>query len=89
MQRSQEKKPLRWPNASKCTTPKHAGWLNMVEIELSVLARQCLRRRIGDIQTLEHEVLALVKKRNDQKATVQWRFIKNDARIKLEKLYPN
>lgn len=70
-------------------TPKHASWLNMVEIELSVLARQCLKRRIGDMQTLEHEVLALVKKRNDQKATVQWRFTKNDARIKLERLYPN
>jgi transposase len=70
-------------------TPKHASWLNMVEIELSVLARQCLKRRIGDMQTLEREVLALVKKRNAQKATVQWRFTKNDARDKFERFYFN
>lgn len=70
-------------------TPNHASWLNMVEIELSILARQCLKRRIGDIQTLEGEVLALVKKRNDQKATVQWRFTKNDARNKFERFYLN
>ena len=69
-------------------TPKHASWLNMVEIELSILARQCLTRRIGDMRTLEREVLALVKKRNAQRATVQWRFTKNDARTKLERLYP-
>lgn len=69
-------------------TPKHASWLNMVEIELSILARQCFKRRIGDTQTLEHEVLALTKKRNAQKATVQWQFTKNDARTKLERLYP-
>jgi transposase len=69
-------------------TPKHASWLNMVEIELSILARQCLNRRIGDMQTLEREVTALVEKRNAQKATVQWRFTKNDARTKLERLYP-
>ena len=70
-------------------TPKHASWLNMVEIELSVLARQCLERRIGDVRTLEREVLAWVKERNARKATVQWRFTKNDARTKLERLYPN
>ena len=70
-------------------TPKHASWLNMVEIELSILARQCLKRRIGDMQTLEREVLALVNKRNAQKATVQWRFTKNDARTKLERFYLN
>ena len=69
-------------------TPKHASWLNMAEIELSILARQCLKRRIGDMQTLEREVLALAKKRNAQKATVQWRFTKNDARTKLKRLYP-
>ena len=69
-------------------TPKHASWLNMVEIELSILARQCLNRRIGDMKMLEREVLALVKERNAQKATVQWRFTKNDARTKLERLYP-
>jgi transposase len=68
-------------------TPKHASWLNMVEIELSILARQCLKRRIGDMKTLEHEVLAWVNERNAQKATVQWRFTKNDARTKLERFY--
>ena len=60
----------------------------MVEIELSILARQCLKRRIGDMKMLEREVSALVEKRNAQEATVQWRFTKNDARIKLERLYP-
>ena len=69
-------------------TPKHASWLNMVEIELSILARQCLERRIGDVRVLEREVLAWVKERNAQRATVQWRFTKNDARIKLERFYP-
>jgi transposase len=69
-------------------TPKHASWLNMVEIELSILARQCLKRRIGDIRTLEREVLAWVEERNAQRATVQWRFTKNDARTKLERHYP-
>jgi transposase len=69
-------------------TPKHASWLNMVEIELSILARQCLKRRIGDMKTLEREVLAWVEERNAQRATVQWRFTKNDARTKLERHYP-
>jgi len=68
-------------------TPKRASWLNMVEIELSVFERQCLDRRIGDMQLLEREVLALAKERNDQRATVDWRFTKNDARVKLRKLY--
>lgn len=68
-------------------TPKKASWLNMIEIELSVFERQCLDRRIGDIQLLESEVLALTKQRNDQRATVHWRFTKNDARVKLHKLY--
>jgi hypothetical protein len=70
-------------------TPNHASWLNMVEIELSILARQCLKRRIGDIQTLEREVFALVNKRNTQKATVQWQFTKSAARTKFERFYPN
>lgn len=70
-----------------CYTPKGASWLNMIEIEISILSKQCLDRRIGDVQTLEREVLAWVKKRNTQRATVQWRFTKNDARVKLQKLY--
>ena len=69
-------------------TPNHASWLNMVEIELSAIARRCLDRRIGDQDTLEREVLACVKERNEQRATVQWRFTKNDARDKLKRFYP-
>jgi transposase len=69
-------------------TPNHASWLNMVEIELSVLSKRCLDRRIGDIKTLEREVLACVKERNERRATVQWRFTKTDARDKFERFYP-
>lgn len=70
-------------------TPKHGSWLNMAEIELSVLARQCLDRRLPDIETLEREVAAWENKRNDAQATVHWRFTTADARIKLAKLYPS
>ena len=68
-------------------TPKKASWLNMVEIELSILSKQCLDRRIGDMNTLDSEMTAWTKQRNDQRATVQWRFTKNDARVKLQKFY--
>jgi hypothetical protein len=69
-------------------TPTKASWLNMVEIELSVLARQCLDRRIGDMETLEREVLAWVAQRNQQRATICWQFTKIDARLKFKKFYP-
>jgi hypothetical protein len=69
-------------------TPKHASWLNMAEIELSVLARQCLKRRIADQSSLMREVAAWETRRNNMQATVQWRFTTADARIKLAKLYP-
>jgi len=69
-------------------TPEHGSWLNMAEIELSVLGRQCLNRRIPDIQTLRSEVKAWVRARNKQKVTIQWRFTTADARIKLKHLYP-
>jgi hypothetical protein len=69
-------------------TPKRGSWLNMVEIELSILSKQCLDRRIGDIDTLEREVKAWVEERNCQRATVQWRFTKKDARDKLKRFYP-
>lgn len=69
-------------------TPKQGSWLNMVEIELSVLARQCLNRRISDVETIKHEVKAWQEQRNQQCATVQWRFTTNNARTKLERLYP-
>lgn len=69
-------------------TPKHGSWLNMVEIELSVLATKCLDRRIPDLATLATEATAYAARRNAAKATVQWRFTTSDARTKLDHLYP-
>lgn len=70
-------------------TPKHGSWLNMAEIELSVLQRQCLARRIPDQATLVHEVSAWEKERNEKQATIDWRFSVTDAREKLKRLYPS
>ena len=70
-------------------TPKHGSWLNMAEIELSVLQRQCLARRIPDKATLVHEVAAWEKQRNGQQATIDWRFSIAEAREKLNRLYPS
>ena len=70
-------------------TPKHGSWLNMAEIELSVLGRQCLSRRIPDQQTLRHETNAWAKNRNAKGNTIDWRFATEDARIKLKRLYPS
>ena len=70
-------------------TPKHGSWLNMAEIEFSVLSRQCLSRRIPDQQTLKREVQAWQNRRNERRETVQWRFTTKDARIKLKRLYPS
>ena len=69
-------------------TPKHGSWLDMAEIELSILSRQCLDRRIPDQDTLRKEVKAWEDKRNKCKATMNWRFTTEDARIKLKRLYP-
>lgn len=69
-------------------TPKHGSWLNMAEIELSVLSKQCLNRRIADQDILKSEVNSWVKSRNSSKETIKWRFTTKDARIKLSKLYP-
>ena len=69
-------------------TPKHGSWLNMAEIELSALARQCLNRRLADQATLTQEVAAWTEERNAQVVKVQWRFTTADARIKLKHLYP-
>ena len=68
-------------------TPKHGSWLNMVEIEFSVLKRQCLNRRIGDRATLEAAIACWEAQRNAAKATVKWRFTAADARTKLSRLY--
>jgi transposase len=64
-------------------TPKHGSWLNMAEIELSVLARQCLDRRIPDQETLTEEVGAWEAERNAEESSIDWRFTSADARIKL------
>ena len=69
-------------------TPKHGSWLNMAEIELSVLARQCQDRRIATREEMDQEVQAWRSARNDREVKVQWRFTTADARIKLRKLYP-
>jgi hypothetical protein len=69
-------------------TPTKASWLNMVEIELSVLSKQCLDRRIGNIETLEREVLAWVEQRNAKRATVHWQFTQHKARDKFKRFYP-
>ncbi|GBC94274.1 hypothetical protein HRbin16_00055 [bacterium HR16] len=69
-------------------TPVHGSWLNVAEIELSVLVRQCLERRIGDIGALDREVQAWARLRNEACACVDWQFTTADARIKLKRLYP-
>jgi len=69
-------------------TPKHGSWLNMAEIEFSVLARSCLRRRVLDEATLCREIQALERERNATQATINWRFTAQDARRKLHRLYP-
>ena len=70
-------------------TPKHGSWLNMAEIELSVLVRQCLKRRLADTDAVERETTAWQARRNASSAKVDWRFTTADARIKLKKLYPS
>ena len=70
-------------------TPKHGSWLNMAEIELGVLARQCLHRRIPDQETLHGETQAWQSQRNREAIKVDWRFTTQDARIKLKSLYPS
>ncbi len=70
-------------------TPKHGSWLNIAEIELSVLSRQCLDRRVPDAATLQREVQAWQDRRNGAVRTVDWRFTTADARIKLKRLYPS
>lgn len=70
-------------------TPKHGSWLNLVEIELSVLERQCLSRRIPDVATLEREVAAYEARRNEAEAAITWNFTVDDARRKSKRLYPS
>jgi hypothetical protein len=69
-------------------TPKHGSWLNIAEIELSVLTKQCLGRRIAEVDILKKEVHSWVKVRNQIQKGVNWQFSTKDARIKLKSLYP-
>ena len=70
-------------------TPIHGSWLNIAEIELSVMARQCVNRRIPDIHSVQNELKAWISERNNNKVGVNWRFRSKDARIKLNRLYPS
>ncbi len=78
-----------WQKLEVHYTPKHGSWLNIAEIELSVLARQCLKRRIPDRDTLIAETAAWERDRNAHQSTITWRFTTPDARIKLHRLYPS
>jgi hypothetical protein len=69
-------------------TPEHGSWLNMAECELSVFARQCLARRLPDVETLAKEAVAWEHKRNAMRVTIDWQFTTVEARIKLRRLYP-
>ncbi len=70
-------------------TPKHGSWLNMAEIEFSVLFRQCLDRRIPDAEALQSEIAAWQDDRNTRESAVNWRFSTDNARIQLKNLYPS
>ena len=70
-------------------TPKHGSWLNMAEIEISVLGRQCLAERMENISRLETEAMVWAENRNAKGAKVNWQFTTSDARIKFRKLYPS
>jgi hypothetical protein len=69
-------------------TPKHGSWLNIAEIEFSHLSRQCLDRRIADVDILKREIKAWNEQRNQSVAKIDWQFTTDDARIKLKRLYP-
>jgi len=69
-------------------TPKHGSWLNVAEIELSVLSRQCLDQRMPERSLMAQEIAAWEQRRNQQACTIDWRFTTDDARIKLKRLYP-
>lgn len=69
-------------------TPKHGSWLNIAEIELSILTKQCLDRRIAELETLRQETTAWEQRRNAKQTGVDWHFTPEDARIRLKRLYP-
>ena len=78
-----------WDRLEFIYTPKHGSWLNMAEIELNVLTRQCLSRRIDNIKMVKAEVKAWQNHRNNRDAKIKWQFTTNDARVKLHRLYPS
>lgn len=78
-----------WDRFEFVYTPKHGSWLNMAEIELNVLNKQCLNRRIDNIQEVKDEVKAWQSHRNNKIAKINWQFTTKDARIKLKRLYPS
>lgn len=69
-------------------TPKHGSWLDMAEIELNMMTRQCLKRRVNDINTLRKELSAWESEKNNSMKIINWQFRTEDARIKLVSLYP-
>ena len=77
-----------WDRFDFAYTPKHGSWLNMAEIELNVLMGQCLKRKIDNIKTMKKEAGAWQQHRNNKKATINWQFTNNEARIKLKRFYP-
>lgn len=77
-----------WDRFEFVHTPKHGSWLNMAEIEINVMVRQCLNRRIADIDTLRQEVAAWQARRDQLKASINWQFTTDTARVKLKRLYP-
>ena len=70
-------------------TPKHGSWLHMAEIEFSVFSNQCLNRCVENEESLKREVAALETERNQAGATINWRFSTNDARNKLQRIFPS
>jgi len=77
-----------WDRFELIYTPKHGSWLNIAEIELSVLSAQCLNRRIAHIESVQNEVKAWEKARNSKITRVNWQFTRDDARVRLARLYP-
>lgn len=77
-----------WDRFEFIYTPKHGSWLNMAEIELNVLNKQCLNRRIDNIETVTEEVEAWCNSRNNRNAKINWQFTTTHARVKLKTLYP-
>ena len=77
-----------WDRFEFVYTPKHGSWLNMAEIELNVLTRQCLDRRIDNLPEMQSEVVAWQRLRNNANSKIDWQFTTDDARIKLKRLYP-